>query len=145
MHVAAAYLRALTAAGVTVDDAAALVEFRYAATDEHEYWAEGVQSWFDTNRENDAIHNHVDTREELLEYDPALIVPNPRRSSTLYWVTRTEAGTSLDASNGRGAHSTFVATTTPRPTSLTSTPPIQAMSQAKKNSAPISRRSSALR
>lgn len=44
----------------------------YAAQNHHEYWAEGVQSWFDTNRENDAIHNHVDTREELLEYDPAL-------------------------------------------------------------------------
>jgi methylmalonyl-CoA mutase len=34
MHVAAAYLRRLTDAGVGVDDAAALVEFRYAATDE---------------------------------------------------------------------------------------------------------------
>jgi hypothetical protein len=44
----------------------------YAAENHSEYWAEGVQSWFDTNRENDAIHNHVDTREELLEYDPAL-------------------------------------------------------------------------
>lgn len=44
----------------------------YAAENHAEYWAEGVQSWFDTNRENDAIHNHVDTREELLEYDPAL-------------------------------------------------------------------------
>ena len=34
MHVAAAYLRTLTEAGLSVDDAAALVEFRYAATDE---------------------------------------------------------------------------------------------------------------
>ncbi|GAB3256661.1 methylmalonyl-CoA mutase family protein [Nocardioides dilutus] len=34
MHVAAAYLRKLTESGLTVDDAAALVEFRYAATDE---------------------------------------------------------------------------------------------------------------
>jgi methylmalonyl-CoA mutase len=34
MHAAAAYLRCLTGAGVSVDDAAALVEFRYAATDE---------------------------------------------------------------------------------------------------------------
>ncbi|RYD47507.1 MAG: hypothetical protein EOP85_05335, partial [Verrucomicrobiaceae bacterium] len=34
--------------------------------------AEAVQSWFGTNRENDAIHNHVNTREELIEYDPAL-------------------------------------------------------------------------
>jgi hypothetical protein len=44
----------------------------YAAENHFEYWAEGVQSWFDTNRENDAIHNHVNTRPELKEYDPAL-------------------------------------------------------------------------
>ena len=35
-------------------------------------WAEGVQSWFDTNRQNDDQHNHVDTRAELREYDPVL-------------------------------------------------------------------------
>jgi methylmalonyl-CoA mutase len=34
MHVAATYLRTLTEAGVSVDDAAALVEFRHAASDE---------------------------------------------------------------------------------------------------------------
>ena len=34
MQVAAAYLRALTEAGVSGEDAATLVEFRYAATDE---------------------------------------------------------------------------------------------------------------
>ena len=44
----------------------------YAATNAGEYWAEGVQSWFDTNRSNDGQHNHVDTREELKEYDPRL-------------------------------------------------------------------------
>ena len=44
----------------------------YAATNAEEYWAEGVQSWFDTNRENDNVHNHVDTREELVDYDPRL-------------------------------------------------------------------------
>jgi hypothetical protein len=44
----------------------------YAATNHAEYWAEGVQSWFDTNRENDSIHKHVNTREELAEYDPEL-------------------------------------------------------------------------
>ncbi|MEM6692479.1 MAG: hypothetical protein AAF664_23815, partial [Planctomycetota bacterium] len=38
----------------------------------HEYFAEGVQSWFDDNRENDHDHNHVDTRVELIEYDPGL-------------------------------------------------------------------------
>lgn len=45
---------------------------KYAATNHHEYWAEGVQSWFDTNRHDDHDHNHVDTREELEEYDPDL-------------------------------------------------------------------------
>lgn len=44
----------------------------YAATNAAEYWGEGVQSWFDTNRENDGIHNHVNTREELKQYDPEL-------------------------------------------------------------------------
>ena len=42
----------------------------YAATNRMEYWAEVVQSWFDTNRENDNQHNHIDTRSELKEYDP---------------------------------------------------------------------------
>ena len=44
----------------------------YAASNPGEYWAEGVQSWFDTNRQNDSQHNHVDTRDELKTYDPDL-------------------------------------------------------------------------
>jgi cyclophilin family peptidyl-prolyl cis-trans isomerase len=44
----------------------------YAITSPDEYWAEGVQSWFDDNRENDALHNSVNTRAELKEYDPEL-------------------------------------------------------------------------
>ncbi len=44
----------------------------YAANDVKEYWAEAVQDWFDNNRENDAQHNHVNTRVELQEYDPGL-------------------------------------------------------------------------
>lgn len=52
--------------------AAGLWEQTYAATNHHEYWAEGVQSWFDTNRPPDAIHNDVDTRDELKTYDPKL-------------------------------------------------------------------------
>lgn len=43
----------------------------YAAGHYHEYWAEAVQCWFNTNRENDKIHNHVNTRAELKKYDPA--------------------------------------------------------------------------
>ena len=45
---------------------------KYASTNHHEYFAEGVQSWFGNNRENDHDHNHVNTREELLEYDDGL-------------------------------------------------------------------------
>jgi len=44
----------------------------YAITNPGEYWAEAVQSWFDDNRQNDALHNKVNTRAELEEYDPAL-------------------------------------------------------------------------
>lgn len=42
----------------------------YAATNASEYFAEAVQSWFGTNRENDSEHNDINTREELLSYDP---------------------------------------------------------------------------
>ena len=45
---------------------------KYPSVNHHEYFAEGVQSWFDDNRENDHDHNHVDTRAELIEYDPGL-------------------------------------------------------------------------
>jgi len=45
----------------------------YAATNRGEYWAEGVQSWLDTNQRPQAgIHNEIDTREELRAYDPSL-------------------------------------------------------------------------
>jgi hypothetical protein len=44
----------------------------YAATNRHEYWAEGVQSWFDDNARPNAVHNDVRTRARLKEYDPGL-------------------------------------------------------------------------
>ncbi|RKU10439.1 hypothetical protein C6501_13880 [Candidatus Poribacteria bacterium] len=44
----------------------------YAITNREEYWAEGTQSWFDTNWTDDNQHNHVRTREQLKAYDPAL-------------------------------------------------------------------------
>lgn len=52
-----------------------LWEKTYAATDAGEYWAEGVQSWFNTNTESipaNGVHNHVNTRKELYAYDPRL-------------------------------------------------------------------------
>ena len=58
----------------TYDDAmkAGLWKGKYASVNHHEYFAEAVQSWFDNNRQDDHDHNHVNTRAELLEYDPRL-------------------------------------------------------------------------
>ena len=46
----------------------------YAATNSDEYFAEIVQSYFDTNIEGpaggDGVHNRIDTRVELAGYDP---------------------------------------------------------------------------
>lgn len=41
----------------------------YAAKNRAEYWAEGVQCWYDTNRTMDHDHNHIHTREQLIDYD----------------------------------------------------------------------------
>lgn len=51
---------------------AGLWKGKYAAVNHHEYFAEGVQSWFDDNRVNDHDHNHVHLRSQLIEYDPGL-------------------------------------------------------------------------
>jgi hypothetical protein len=47
----------------------------YAATNADEYWAEGVQDWFDANQTStpaNGIHNEIGTRDQLKRYDPAL-------------------------------------------------------------------------
>ena len=47
----------------------------YARTDIAEYWAEGVQDWFNVNAEMpkpDGKHNRLNTRKELKIYDPRL-------------------------------------------------------------------------
>ncbi|PHR97686.1 MAG: hypothetical protein COA78_27220 [Blastopirellula sp.] len=44
----------------------------YANKNRAEYFAEGVQCWYDTNRTMDHDHNHIHTREQLKAYDPAL-------------------------------------------------------------------------
>lgn len=51
---------------------AGLWKTKYASVNHAEYFAEGVQSWFNNNRPPDHDHNHVDTRKELREYDPDL-------------------------------------------------------------------------
>lgn len=52
-----------------------LYQNTYALENSQEYWAEGVQSWYDTNAQAfppDGIHNEIDTRDELRDYDPML-------------------------------------------------------------------------
>lgn len=45
----------------------------YAATNHSEYWAEGVQSYYDCNNPpNKGVHNDINTREKLEKYDPDL-------------------------------------------------------------------------
>jgi hypothetical protein len=62
-----AYIRAI---------AADLWRNTVAEVNSDQYWAEGVQSFFDANNEEkdekDQVHNQVDTREELRAYDPFL-------------------------------------------------------------------------
>ena len=44
---------------------AGLWQGTYAAENPDEYWAEGVQSWFDVNDPPGPIHNEINTRPEL--------------------------------------------------------------------------------
>ncbi len=47
----------------------------YARTNVKEYWATGAQHWFDAGGYSataNTIHNHIHTRSELRDYDPAL-------------------------------------------------------------------------
>lgn len=47
----------------------------YAITNKEEYFAEAVQSFFNCNRYSeipDGIHNRIDTREKLRQYDPRI-------------------------------------------------------------------------
>jgi hypothetical protein len=76
------HLRGLVYVDPTFDDrlkqtyeramGAGLWKTKYASVNHAEYFAEGVQSWFNNNRQPDHDHNHVDTRMELREYDPGL-------------------------------------------------------------------------
>jgi hypothetical protein len=65
-----------SSAEVTKDDKVRIVfggeKECYAGKNRAEFWAEGVQNWYDTNRTMDHDHNHIHTREQLIEYDPEL-------------------------------------------------------------------------
>lgn len=67
-----------------------LWENTYAATNASEYWAEGVQDYWDCNRQSrrqepDGVHNHVDTREELEKYDPDLFELIDKTIGPMQW------------------------------------------------------------
>jgi hypothetical protein len=65
----------------------------YAGTNRQEYWAEGVQSWFDANQApQEGIHNDVDTRDELTTYDPPLSELLERFFGDGLWRPRCPAG-----------------------------------------------------
>lgn len=68
----------------------------YAALNRAEYWAEGVQDWYDTNRTMDHDHNQIHTRDQLKSYDPELskLCEEVLGDSTWHFVSpRTRAGT----------------------------------------------------
>ena len=55
--------------------ASGILDNTYRITDKEEYFAEGVQDWFNVNAEmphTDGKHNWCNTREELQTYDPGL-------------------------------------------------------------------------
>jgi len=55
--------------------ASGILDDTYRNSNVQEYWAEGVQDWYDTNDFSDppnGIHNTVNTRPELSTFDPTL-------------------------------------------------------------------------
>ena len=63
----------------------------YSMANAEEYWAEGVQSYFDANRFADppnGIHNAVNTRAKLESYDPALFALIDRAFAGTSWKPR---------------------------------------------------------
>jgi hypothetical protein len=55
--------------------ASGILDQTYRRENLQEYWAEGVQDWYDTNDWSEpanGVHNDVNTREELAEFDPTL-------------------------------------------------------------------------
>jgi hypothetical protein len=63
----------------------------YAISNPEEYWAEGVQGYFDTNKFSDppnGIHNSINTRAKLKEYDPDLFAVIDAAFKGLVWQPR---------------------------------------------------------
>ena len=71
----------------------------YADDNAAEYFAEGVQDWYNTNqvprlsgtRESDGVHNEINTKTELQKYDPMLyallgtVLPVEPKWKDCYW------------------------------------------------------------
>jgi len=80
-------------------------ERTYAADNFEEYWAEGVQDWFNVNAEvehPDGKHNWVNTREELKEYDPRLYqLISEYLPATNQRISKHQTGENLYGPNGR--------------------------------------------
>ena len=60
----------------------------YAAENPSEYWAEGVQIYFDCQAPAGGVHNDIDRREKLEKYDPELfkLIDEVFRQSTFRYV-----------------------------------------------------------
>ena len=85
---------------VTRDDKVLIVfggpKQTYWALNKAEYWAEGVQAWYDTCRTMDHDHNHIHNRDQLKAYDPELakLIADVLGDSPWRFVSpRTRAGT----------------------------------------------------
>jgi len=89
-----------------------LWEGTYAAVNSREYFAEGVQSWFDTNRDDNSLHGPIDTRDELVSYDPRLaaLLTDVFGDNSWRYVPPQERGTGVGPLAGfdRAAEPTFV-------------------------------------
>ena len=66
----------------------------YADSNDEEYWAEGVQSYFNANNPKDSQHNGVDTRAKLKTHDPALfgLIEEVFRANPWTWPGRPKVG-----------------------------------------------------
>lgn len=111
--------------------AAGLWQNTYTATNAQEYFAEGVQAWFDCNQyraQADGVHNDINTREKLKTYDPTLAgiigeffretplkysCPNNNPPSTTTTRSATQSGTATASRTSTASSSSTAKPTTP--------------------------------
>lgn len=103
----------------------------YAATNVQEYFAEGVQDWFDCNaysNPSNGIHNDINTRDKLKTYDPTLyrIIGEFFRETPLKYscpapVTTTSSTSATSAASSSATLSTTSVTSATSAASTTAT------------------------